>query len=132
MTSERAFRPPVTTAAAPPPAGHYSQALVHGGLVWIAGQTPRLPDGTRLKDKTFAVQARQALHNVEAIAAAAGSSLALAVQVTVFLANPEDRFMFDELWCEFVSDPFPTRAVIQSDLPGFDIEIVAVCALPDG
>lgn len=121
----------VATTEAPPPAGSYSQALVHDRLVWIAGQTPRLPDGTRLGDQPFDVQARQALRNVEAIAAAAGSSLTHALQVTVFLSDPEDRFEFDMVWKEFVSEPFPTRAVVQSDLPGFALEIVAVCSIPD-
>ena len=127
----RPRREPVVTDQAPPPAGHYSQGLVRDGLIWIAGQTPRLPDGTRLNDEPFEVQARQALRNVEAVAAAAGSSLADALQVTVFLADPQDRFVLDEIWCEFADEPFPTRAVVQSGLPGFAIEIVAVCAIPN-
>ena len=130
MSARPVDRTPVTTTDAPPPAGHYSQGLVHGGVVWVAGQTPRLPDGTRLDGQPFDVQARQALRNVQAVAAAAGSSLARALQVTVFLADPEDRFAFDEVWQEFVSGPFPTRAIVQSDLPGFAVEVVAVCAVP--
>jgi 2-iminobutanoate/2-iminopropanoate deaminase len=131
MTSRQSdLRGKVITTDAPPPAGHYSQGLVHNGLVWVAGQTPRLPDGSRLGDEPFDVQARQTLRNVEAVAGAAGSSLRHALQVTVFMTDPEDRFIFDEVWCEFVSEPFPTRAVVQSDLPGFDIEVVAVCAIP--
>ncbi len=117
------------TPLAPPPAGHYSQALVHNGLVWIAGQTPRLADGSRLGGAPFDVQARQTLANVESIATAAGSSLAQALQVTVYLTDPDNRFAFDEIWREFVREPFPTRAVVQSDLPGFALEVVAVCAV---
>ena len=119
----------VVTDEAPAPAGHYSQGLIRDGVVWIAGQTPRLPDGTRLNDEPIEVQARQALANVDAVARAAGSSLANALQVTVFLTDPEDRFVFDDVWCEFVSEPFPTRSVVQSDLPGFAVEILAVCAI---
>ena len=131
MTAVQRLRTPVSTPCAPSPAGHYSQAIVHDGLVWIAGQTPRLPDGTRLNGEPFEVQARQALRNVDAVAAAAGSSLAQALQVTVYLTDPEDRVVFDEVWCEFVFEPFPTRAVVQSDLPGFAVEVVAVCAIPE-
>lgn len=118
----------VVTEAAPPPAGGYSQGIAHGELVWVAGQTPRLADGTRLDDQPFGVQARQALRNVDAVAQASGSSLTRALQVTVYLSDPEDRFEFDRIWREFVSEPFPARAVVQSDLPGFAVEIVAVCA----
>lgn len=123
-------RTPVTTSAAPPPAGTYSQGIVAGGLLFVAGQTPRRPDGTRLDDQPFAVQARQALTNVEEIAAAAGTTLAQAVSVTCYLSNPDDRFAFDEIWADFVSQPYPARAVVQSDLPGFTIEISAVVACP--
>lgn len=130
MSTDRNWRRPIVTDAAPPPAGHYSQALVHGDLVWIAGQTPRLPDGTRLDHEDFVVQARQAVRNVDQVARAAGSSIANALQVTVFLTDPEDRFSFDDVWSEFVGEPFPTRAVVQSNLPGFAVEIVAVCSIP--
>jgi len=120
------------TPQAPPPAGHYSQAIRHGDLVWVAGQTPRTPDGTRLNDRPFAEQARQTLRNIDAVARAGGSSLAHALQVTVFLADVEDRFVFDEVWTELVRDPFPARAIVQSDLPGFAVEVTAVCAVSDG
>ncbi len=45
--------------------------------------------------------------------------------VTVFLADPADA---DRVWREFVREPFPARAVVQSDLPGFKLEVAAVVA----
>jgi len=33
----------ITTQKAPAPAGHYSQAIVHNGLVYVAGQLPINP-----------------------------------------------------------------------------------------
>lgn len=66
-------RTPIETPTAPPPAGTYSQAIQANGLLFVSGQTPRLPDGTRLNDQPFAVQARQTLTNLEHVAAAAGT-----------------------------------------------------------
>jgi 2-iminobutanoate/2-iminopropanoate deaminase len=80
-----------------------------------------------MSDEPFAEHARQSLRNVDAVARAGGSSLAAALQVTVFLRDPEDRHVFDVVWREFVSEPFPARAVVQSDLPGFAVEVSAVC-----
>jgi 2-iminobutanoate/2-iminopropanoate deaminase len=34
---------PILTPGAPAPAGHYSQAMVHGGFVFVAGQLPLDP-----------------------------------------------------------------------------------------
>lgn len=121
-------RTPIHTSAAPPPAGTYSQAIRAGGLLFVAGQTPRLPDGTRLNDEPFAEQARQTLINVEEVALAAGTSLTRAVSVTCYLTDVEDRSEFDRIWAEFVTEPYPARAVVQSDLPGFAIEVSAILA----
>jgi reactive intermediate/imine deaminase len=120
----------VSTTGAPPPAGAYSQAVIAGGLVHIAGQTPRLPDGTRINDAPFDEQARQAFRNVAQIALACGTSLECAVSVTIFLRDTGDRGRCDEVWREFFAEPWPARAIVGSDLPGFAIEVVAVCALP--
>ncbi len=116
----------VATPDAPAPAGTYSQAVTAGGFVFISGQTPRLPDGTRLTRSPFDVQARQALHNVEAVARSAGSSLRSATMVTVYLRNPDNRARFDEIYRDFVADPPPARAIVQSDLFGMELEISAV------
>jgi reactive intermediate/imine deaminase len=120
----------VSTTAAPPPAGGYSQAVIAGGLVHIAGQTPRLPDGTRINDAPFDEQARQTFRNVAQIALASGTSLDRAVSVTVYLHDIGDRGRCDEVWREFFTEPWPARAIVGSSLPGFAIEVVTVCALP--
>ena len=123
-------RRPIVTDTAPAPAGAYSQAIVAGGFCHIAGQTPRRPDGTRINDVPFAEQARQAFANVEAVARAAGTSLAHAVSVTIYLTDIEDRAGCDEIWQEFMTPPWPARAIVQSGLPGFAIEISAICLVP--
>lgn len=117
---------PVTTPLAPPPAGAYSQAIRAGGFVFLAGQTPRLPDGTRIGDAPFEDQARRTLLNLEAVCRAAGVHLRDAVMVTVFLVDPANAPTFDRVWREFVVEPFPARAVVQSDLPGFALEVTAI------
>lgn len=121
----------ITTDSAPPPAGTYSQAIRAGGLLFVAGQTPRRPDGVRLNDAPFEDQARQAMANVVAIATAAGTSIDHAVSVTCYLQDIDDRGAFDEVWAEFVTAPYPARAVVQSGLPGFAVELSAVIACPE-
>ena len=66
----------VTSPDAPAPAGHYSQAIVHGGLVYVAGQLPVVPGRGGFVLGTIEEQTEQALRNVGAILEAAGSSLA--------------------------------------------------------
>jgi 2-iminobutanoate/2-iminopropanoate deaminase len=124
MTTGRPF----TSDKTPPPAGASSVAMEAGGLVFLAGQTPRDRDNVRHGDKPFEVQARMALDNLEAAANAAGLSLRDAVRVGVFLRNPADAKEFDAIYREYVSEPFPVRTLTQSSLPGFDIEVDAILA----
>ncbi len=108
------------------PVGSYSSAIEAGGLVFLAGQTPRDRDNVRHGDKSFEFQARMTLDNLEAAANAAGLSLKDAVRVGVFLKNPADAKEFDAIYKNYVSEPFPARTLTQSNLPGFDIEVDAV------
>ena len=108
------------------PIGSYSSAMEAGGLVFLAGQTPRDRENVRHGDKPFAFQARMALDNLEAAANAAGLSLKDAVKVSVFLRNPADAKEFDAIYREYVAEPYPSRTLTQSNLPGFDIEVDAV------
>jgi 2-iminobutanoate/2-iminopropanoate deaminase len=121
-------RDEIATDRAPAPAGTYSQAIAANGLLWIAGQTPRAPGGTRITG-SFEEQARQTLDNVEAVAHAAGTTLSAAVKVNVYVRDTADRGKFDEIYREYVGHPAPARCLVQSDLPGFDIEVDAVLVL---
>ena len=115
-----------TSATGALPVGTYSSAVEAGGLVFLAGQTPRDRDNVRHGDKPFAMQARMTLDNLEAAANAAGLSLKDAVRVGVFLKNSSDAKEFDAIYSEYVSEPWPARTLTQSNLVGFDIEVDAV------
>jgi reactive intermediate/imine deaminase len=117
----------VVTDTAPAPAGTYSQAIIAGGLAYLAGQMPKLVDGTRIEDAPFADQAHAVLTNLEAVAVAAGSSLRHAVKVTVFLSDPANSSAFDEIFATFVGDPPPARTTVQSSLArGAAVEVDAI------
>ena len=57
----------VATERAPAARGHYSQAVVHAGLVYVAGQLPIVPTDPHAKLEGFERQAEQVLDNVQAI-----------------------------------------------------------------
>ena len=119
----------IATDDAGPPAGPYSQGVRAGPFVFLAGQIPAGPDG-KLIGGDFETQARQVLTNLAAIAAAAGSSLADAVQVGVYLNSRDDFAAMNDLFAEHFPPPRPARTTIQTQLPGFAIEIDAVLLAP--
>lgn len=120
---------PITTTKAAPPGGPYSQAVVAGDLVFLAGAIPAQPDGTRVTGP-FEEQARSAFDNLARVAEAAGASLADAVRVGVYLRNFDDFEAMNPIFAEYFGDQPPARTTLQANLPGFDIEIDAVLYRP--
>jgi 2-iminobutanoate/2-iminopropanoate deaminase len=123
-------REPISTDAAPRPGGAYSQAIRVGELLFLAGQGPFAPDGRNVGG-SVADQTRQVLANLDAVARAAGGSLARAVRVGVYLSSLEQFAEMNAVYTEFFEEPLPARTTIQSDLVGFDVEIDAVVWLGD-
>jgi reactive intermediate/imine deaminase len=117
----------VRTDRAPEPAGPYSQAIVAGSLVFVAGQGPKNPaTGTVAED--VGEQTRQVLRNLGAILEAAGSSLDAAVKVTAHLGALEDFETFNAAYREFFSEPYPVRTTVGSALLGgikVEIDVIA-------
>ncbi|HIY23393.1 MAG TPA: RidA family protein [Candidatus Brachybacterium merdigallinarum] len=118
----------ISAATAPEPAGPYSPGIVHGGFLFLAGQGP-FDAESRLTGGTFADQVRQTFANLEAIAAAAGTSMRHAVRIGVYLNDLADWPEFNEVSKEFLGTPYPARTSIQADLSGFLVEIDAIVAL---
>ena len=121
-------RTPFHASDTPPPAGPYSQAIRSGGFLFLSGQGPFRPDGSKV-ETSFEDQARQTFRNLEAVAAAAGASLADAVRVGVYLRDMANFAVMNKVYAEFLREPMPARTTIQSDLPGFDIEVDAIIAV---
>lgn len=122
---------PVVTPDAPAPGGHYSQAIVHGGLVYVSGQLPVVPGSPLATAAPFDVQARRALANLLAILKAAGSSPASLLKVSAYVVGVANWPAFNAVYAEMLGDAKPARSVIT--VPelhyGYLVEIDAVAAL---
>jgi len=130
MSEERSIAP-ISTPDAPQAIGPYSQAVSAGGFVFCSGQIALDPkSGELVGDGDVAAQTRQVLSNLEAVLAAAGTSLSRAVKTTIFLADMNDFAVVNGIYGErFTSDP-PARATVEvSRLPKdvlVEIDAVAV------
>lgn len=123
-------RDPVLSKDAPAPSGGYSQGIVAGKFLYLAGQGPFDAAGDRV-GATIAEQVRQVLGNLDAVARAAGGSLQNALRVGMYISNMKHFDEMDAEYRTFFSDPMPARTTIQSDLVGFDVEGDAVVWLGD-
>lgn len=123
---------PIAVPGAPPPAGHYSPAIVHGGLVYVSGQLGLRPDGGPAADQPFQDQARQALRNLLAVLAAAGASPDRLLKVTAYIVGVENWPAFNAVYAEVMGETRPARSVVP--VPelhyGCLVEIDAIAAAP--
>jgi 2-iminobutanoate/2-iminopropanoate deaminase len=103
---------PVSTSRAPAARGHYSQAIVHAGLVYVAGQLPIVPAAPERRLEAFDDQARQVIANVAAILDAAGSGLDRVLKATVYIADVADWPAFNAIYAEAFGDHRPARTVV--------------------
>lgn len=117
----------VETPHAPLPAGHYSQAMIANGFIFIAGQLPIKPNRDKVLGSIEA-QTQQTLENVKAIVEAAGSDLNHIVKVTVYIADIALWDGVNKVYTAFFGEHKPARAIVPvKDLHyGFQIEIEAV------
>ena len=123
----------VDSPLAPTPAGHYSQAVVHRGTVYVAGQLPIDPDRPDAPPGDAASQTRQALSNVARILEAAGSGLEGVVQMTIYVSDISHWADVNRAYAEVLGSHRPARAVVPTrDLHyGYLVEIQAVAELKE-
>jgi len=119
----------VRVAEAPSPIGPYSQAVLHGNLVFCSGQLGLDPVTGKLAEDAVE-QARQALSNLEGVLRGAGSSLHRALRVTVYLTDLSCFAEMNKVYAEFFVQPYPARTVVQvSALPkgaAVEIDVIAM------
>jgi reactive intermediate/imine deaminase len=122
------IRSAILTDGAPAPAGHYSQAIVSRGHVFISGQLPVQPDGRPLAEAGFEAQASQAIENMLAILRATGSTPQDLVKVTAYIVGIDKWARFNAIYASMLPDARPARTVVPvAELHyGYQVEIDAI------
>ncbi len=121
----------ILTPNAPPPVGHYAQAIVHNDLVFVSGQLPIDPQTGDKQINSIEEQTEQVLKNVSEILLAAGSDLKHVLKTTVYISDIELWNRVNDVYARLFGDHHPARAVVPTKNLhfGFQIEIDAVAAV---
>jgi len=117
------------TKKAPRPLGPYSQAVVEGDFIFLAGQGCTNPQTGELELGDVRSETKRTFENVRAVLEAAGSSLDDVMKCNVYLRDINDFAEMNEVYETFFAAPFPARTTIQAGaLPGgiaVEIECIA-------
>jgi reactive intermediate/imine deaminase len=110
----------IRTDQAPQAIGTYSQAVRCASTVYLSGQIPLVPETMELVDGDVEAQIRRVFDNLQAVARAAGASLADVAKLNIFLTDMSDFPTVNQIMAEYFHQPYPARAA------------VGVAALPQG
>jgi 2-iminobutanoate/2-iminopropanoate deaminase len=121
----------ISTPNAPPPAGHYSQAIEHDGIVYVSGQLPIDPKSSDKHVGSIEEQTEQVLANLEAILKEAGSAKNRVLKVTVYISDIALWDRINAVYARFFGDHRPARAMVPTrELHfGFQIEVDAIATV---
>ncbi len=103
----------VSTPAAPPAIGPYSQAIVAGPWIFTAGQIPLDPASGEMVAGGAADQARRVLENLGAVLEAAGAGLRDVVKATVYVTDLGQFAAINQVWGEYFTERPPARSTVQ-------------------
>ncbi len=123
------MRKVIRTPDAPRPRGVYSQAIVDGDFVFVAGQASIDPKTNELELADIRSETHRTLRNIQAILQAAGCTLRDVVRVGVFLADINDFQAMNEVYRKFFPDDPPARTTVGCSLPKIKVEIDCIARL---
>ena len=118
---------------APEPKGHYSPAVVYGGLVFVSGQLAVNPETGEEVTASIEAQTEQCLRNVEAVLLAAGSDLPHVLKMTIYVSDESLWGAVNETYARVMGAHKPARAIIPvNKFRGhFLLEIEAIAAVKE-
>ncbi len=128
---DRTKRKVIFTENAPKPVGPYSQAMLIGNTLYVAGQIGLDPKTGKLDSAGIQGQTRQALQNIYSVLQAADMNMAHIVKTTVYLKNIRDFDLMNKEYATYFDavGPPPRETVGVADLPkgaGIEISVIAI------
>lgn len=121
----------IRCAAAPPPGGHYAQAVLHRDTLYVSGQlgvTSQTPDAGKIP---IAEQVTFALENIAAIGRVVGGQVDDIVRCTVYVTDIAHWDEANRAYTAFFGTHRPARSIVPCRPLHFGarIEIEAVMAV---
>lgn len=121
----------IHTSNAPEPAGHYSQAVLQNGLIFVSGQLAIDSQTRQPLHLDAGDQLTKALQNMEQILLAAGSRREKVLKCTVFVADVALWPEANAAYAAFFGEHRPARSIVPTGNlhHGLLVEVEAVAVV---
>jgi reactive intermediate/imine deaminase len=111
----------------------FSSAVQVGNVIYLSGAIGVLPGTRQLADTGVVKQTQQALENMKAVLAYAGSSMDRVFKCTVFLANIRDFDEMNRVYATYFPKDPPARSTVAGSGLALGAKVEIECqAIADG
>jgi 2-iminobutanoate/2-iminopropanoate deaminase len=102
-----------------------SLATKAGGVVYVSGLPPLIPETGEFVVGDIQAQTRQSIENVKSVLEAAGSCLENVMKLTIYCSNSGYFALVNDVYREYFGEDAPARTFVTvgSWMMAFDIEI---------
>jgi len=110
---DKSERKVIVTDQAPAAIGPYSQAILVGNQLYLAGQIPIDPATGKMVEGGIEAQIRQVMQNLKEVLNAAGFSFNEVVKTEVFLTDLNNYNTLNSIYATYFQASPPARFVVQ-------------------
>ena len=103
----------ISTDSAPKAIGPYSQGILVGGTLYLAGQIALDPKSGKLVEGGIEIQTHRVMQNLEAVLSEAGFDFNDVVQTQVYLSDLNHYKPMNVIYAKYVGESPPARAVVE-------------------
>jgi len=123
----------ISTSDSPTPAGHYSQGIVHNGVLYVSGMLAVDPVTGEKKLGSIEEQTRQVLENLDGVLRSAETTRDKVIKCTVYVSDISLWGQVNAVYAEFFGDHKPARAIVPTrNLHfGFLVEIDCIAVVDE-
>ena len=120
----------IYTDNAPAAIGPYSQAILHGDIVFTSGQIPINPVSGMVEAEGITAQTEQVMKNLGAVLTAAGASFESAIKTTCFLSDMADFAAFNEVYAGYFTEkPARSCVAVKARPKGVLVEVEVIASV---
>ncbi len=121
----------IRCASAPPPGGHYAQAILHGNTLYVSGQLGVTKEAADPGAVSISDQVHFALGNIAALGRVVGARIDDVIRCTVYVTDVSHWPEVNRAYSAFFGAHRPARSIVPSGPLHFGalVEIEAVVAV---
>ena len=112
----------------------FSPAVRVGNLLFVSGQASTDESGGIVAD-SFEGEFRRSIENLRRILRDAGTDFNGVVRICGYVRDPVNLGLYNQLYREYFSEPYPSRTTLINCLPEslqFEVDCVALIPSPEG